>query len=129
MRRLFLLVVVALVMGVMATPVAADVDQNPGASRLINATCLDGSLTDAEIWGGGGVAGHDLADGVLGTAKSVYVFPSEAHAMAGPGHAWFVIYDVPGIGLDKNTIWCWYQRADTLSVWFGSHIKFQGNAR
>lgn len=123
MRRLFVLLASVAVMMALVVPAGATPDKSPRVQTLINVSCVNGIIESGVVYVPGlGVSGHDLAEkGPAVTAKSAYVFVTEADAMAGTNSI-DVIFDRPGKGLDKNTTWCWWQIQDGPPVWFGGDI-------
>lgn len=123
-RMLLVLATAILVAGMPAAPVAADVDANPNAGRLVNVSCPDADLFFESVWVAAlaSVAGHDLDGKVVGAAKSIYATDAEGNRLV-------EVFDRPGLGLDAITVWCFWQDGESPTGYAGGDILFNARLR
>jgi hypothetical protein len=124
--RLAVLGIIMAVVAVVALPAAADIDKNANAIQFGPSVCEDGrevlvAYTPTEQAPVGKVVGTNSG----GVAKSLMVL-----MLTGPNplEDYLVletIFDRPGKGLDKNTVWCVWP-SEIAGIWVGSHINFHG---
>jgi len=108
-----------------SAPVAATVDKNPDAAEVTSLTCEDGSLVDAEGLLVGARSLHLLEERGGAPIMSAYLFESKSLAMSGPDFSSDVFFENPGVGLNANATWCWWQELGSFfGPWFGGHIQF-----
>lgn len=118
MRHHLMFVAVAVLVSLgISPPAGADVDDNPNAVETVDVTCDDGTTFES-VWSvpGSGVA-HDLEGKRIAVATSVYATIEGVPVGA--------LFDRPGVGLDRLTVWCVWNEpasptgqagADTLIV-------------
>lgn len=125
MRRIQTIVVACIALiGVMAIPALASVDQSPRAVTLPNVTCPEAELFFEVIWIGSGssLAGHDLEGNIVGVAKSLYFTDSD-------GNPFEAAFDRPGKGLDSVTVWCFWPDEGSPTGFVGGDILFKASLR
>lgn len=120
MRRIVVIAVLLSIAVVAALPASAGIGNNPNADHITNLACEDG--TTAPLIIAVGRAGHFPAGQLAGVATSIWV-------LSGPnGTPQFQIFDVPGMGLENLTTWCWwFEPAE--GVWVGGDILFHPSLR
>jgi hypothetical protein len=123
-RTLVGMVVGIALVGVLAVPSLADVDQSPNAVELINVTCPPAGLSFGTIWlpSRSTLAGHDLEDNIVGVVKSLFITDQDGNPIA-------QLFHRPGKGLDNITVWCFWPDADSPTGFVGGDILFRGPLR
>lgn len=124
MKRAFAMALCAALIGVLAVPASAALDSNPNAVELSDVSCVEAGLFFDTIWVAteGSVAGHDLEGKVVGVAKSIYITDSDGTPLA-------EIFDRPGKGLDKITVWCFWPDAGSPTGFIGGDVLFNAHLR
>lgn len=125
MKRSFVTVALSVALvGAVAVPALGAVDSNPNAVELTSVSCDGGRLFFETIWvaSENSVAGHDLEGNTVGVAKSIYVTDAEGTPLV-------EIFDRPGKGLDKITVWCFWPDAGSPTGFVGGDILFNAHLR
>lgn len=122
MRRLMSFLSVVLVASLMGlAPAAADIDSNPNASEFGPAQCEDGSYFD-NLWTPGGVVGQQVGTNAMGTNHLVWFSNEDGDKLVPLGKPL-------SPGLEKVTIFCWWEDANSPTGWLGGDIIFNGHGR
>lgn len=110
--------------GLGTLPAQAAVDTNPHAVMFGPVSCPQAGLYFEEVWlpTPQATPGHVLDGNVVGVAKSLYLTDSA-------GNPVFAIFDRPGNGLDKNTVWCFWPFPGSPTGYGGGDILFNANLR
>jgi len=125
MKRLIsVLAATAAMVGLGAAPAAASVDSNPNAYSVGPVTCPGTDVSFELIWSPvlESPVGQDLDMGRGGVAKAVYVVLPDGTPVG-------TVFERPGKGLDKNTVFCYWPEAISPTGFIGADILLHGNNR
>jgi hypothetical protein len=127
MKRLIsVLAATAATVGLGAAPAAASVDSNPNTDTAADVTCPGTDLSFELVWSPTveSPVGFDLDLGTVAVAKAAYlVFPDLTRVPEA------TLFERPGAGLDKNTVFCTYALAEFPGLLVGIEILLTGDAR
>ena len=124
-RIITVLAATAATVGLGAAPAAATVDSNPNAQSFGPMTCPGTDLSFELIWSPTFESpnGHDLDMGGVGVAKALYVVLDDGTSVV-------TVFERPGKGLDKNTVFCyWADAVNSPTGYLGADLLFSGNIR